>query len=128
MQQPKTLQFMGVALALAALSGCASPLTSPQAASPAPPTLPATPSQLVGATPDLLNSVFGAPALRRMDGSAQVWLYHSPVCGLNLILYPDSLGTPRVAMAVPDNTDPAACITSLQRSETDAALERLPAS
>ncbi len=84
--------------------------------------------QMVGATPATLSSAFGPPALRRVDGNAQVWLYHSPVCGLNLILYPDRSGTPRVAEAVPDNGDPVACAASLQRSLTDAALEHPAAS
>jgi hypothetical protein len=79
--------------------------------------------QLVGATAATLSSAFGPPALRRIDGTAQVWLYHSPVCGLDLILYPDRTGTPRVAAAVPDNGNPAACTASLRRNLTDAALE-----
>ena len=78
---------------------------------------------LVGSTPTVLDAEFGQPVLRRVDGPAQVWLYHSAVCGLNLILYPDSAGVPRVAEAVPDNGDPASCMESLQRGMTDAALE-----
>jgi hypothetical protein len=62
--------------------------------------------------------------LRRMDGSAQVWLYHSAVCGLNLFLYPDANGVPRVAAAVPDVGDaPGPCMQSLEHGLTDAALE-----
>ncbi len=71
-----------------------------------------------------LDAEFGKPVLLRVDGTAQVWLYHSAVCGLNLILYPDNAGVPRVADAVPDNGDPASCMESLQRGMTDAALER----
>jgi hypothetical protein len=80
---------------------------------------------LVGSTPAVLNAAFGQPALLRVDGTAQVWLYHSSVCGLNLILYPDASGTPRVAAAVPDNGDAASCTESLQRGglTTDAAAE-----
>jgi hypothetical protein len=76
---------------------------------------------LVGSTPAVLNAEFGQPALRRIDGTAQVWLYHSAVCGLNLILYPGPGGTPRVAVADPDNGDPASCMASLQRGAADAA-------
>ena len=83
---------------------------------------------LLGATPATLSSAFGPPELRRVDGSAQVWLYHSPVCGLDLILYPDHRGTPRVAMAVPNNGDPVSCTASLRRDLTDAALEHATSS
>ena len=83
---------------------------------------------LLGATPQLLDSAFGPPALRRVDGQAQVWLYHSQVCGLNLILYPGPDGVPRVADAVTDNDDPAGCTASLRRGVADAALEPVPAS
>jgi hypothetical protein len=83
---------------------------------------------LVGATPGSLTASFGAPVLRRVDGTAQVWLYHSSTCGLNLILYPDAGGTPRVADAVPDNGDPTACVASLQRSLPVASMEPAPAS
>jgi hypothetical protein len=80
---------------------------------------------LVGATPALLSAEFGQPSLRRVDGAAQVWLYRSAACGLNLILYPDSTGTPRVAMAAPtaDSANPASCTTALQHAHVDAALE-----
>jgi hypothetical protein len=78
---------------------------------------------LMGSTPTTLDAEFGKPVLLRVDGTAQVWLYHSAVCGLNLILYPDRAGVPRVADAVQDNGDPASCMASLQRGTTDAALE-----
>jgi hypothetical protein len=83
---------------------------------------------LIGSSPQILNAEFGPPVLRRVDGPAQVWLYHSSVCGLNLILYPDSSGTPRVATAVPDNNDPQRCMESLQRATVSAALEPAPSS
>jgi hypothetical protein len=119
--------FVSVALpflALGSLIGCATPdpganssLTFEQA--------PIDVAGLVGATPDVLNAEFGQPSLRRVDGPAQVWLYHGADCGLNLILYPDSSGTPRVAMAAPtaDSADPASCTTALAHAHVDAALE-----
>jgi hypothetical protein len=83
---------------------------------------PMTVQMLMGSTPTVLDAEFGKPALLRVDGTAQVWLYHSDVCGLDLILYPDAGGTPRVAAAVPDNGgDPSRCMASLQRGMTDAA-------
>ncbi|HTJ90540.1 MAG TPA: hypothetical protein VL356_10235 [Acidocella sp.] len=80
-------------------------------------------AELLGATPATLSSAFGPPELRRVEGNAQVWLYHSPICGLDLILYPDHRGTPRVAMAVPNNGNPASCTASLRHELTDAAWE-----
>jgi len=84
---------------------------------------PAQEQGLIGATPAVLSAEFGQPQLLRIDGPAQVWLYHSAVCGLNLILYPDASGTPRVATAVPDNGDAARCTQSLQRGTTTAGLD-----
>ncbi len=85
---------------------------------------------LVGSTPQILNAEFGQPAIRRVDGTAQVWLYHTTGCGLNLILYPDATGTPRVALATPtaDSALPGQCTTSLQRAHVDATLEHPSAS
>jgi len=108
------------------LAACAqTPLQTAATPSAAP---PLNPESLVGSTPEVLNAQFGAPVLRRVDGTAQVWLYHSDVCGLNLILYPDRTGTPRVTVAVPDNGDPASCMASLQHGITAATLERPAAS
>ena len=94
MAQRVVFQLAVAAAAVLLLSGCANGLapTADLTASTAPNAI-----ALVGATPVTLSSVFGPPELRRVDGTAQVWLYHSPVCGLNLILYPDRHGTPRVA-------------------------------
>ena len=76
---------------------------------------------LMGATPQALSSEFGQPAILRVDGTAQVWLYHQGACGLNLVLYPDSGGTPRVALAAPthDGADMATCSAALQRAHAD---------
>ena len=116
----------GAVGALFCLAACAQPASQNAQTGSSVPVLAA--QNLIGATPALLNAAFGPPALRRMDGDAQVWLYHSQVCGLNLILYPGPDGVPRVAYAVPDNNDPASCTASLQRSVADAALEPVPAS
>jgi hypothetical protein len=102
-------------LCLAACSGPPAPVASSS--------FPLSTAALVGSTPAVLHAEFGAPALRRVDGPAQVWLYHSTVCGLNLILYPDNAGIPRVAAAVPDNGDAAGCMASLARPTVSATLE-----
>jgi hypothetical protein len=119
-----TFRFLVLGCGLMALSACA---VSPTQTADAPQAIPVTAQALVGSTPEVLDADFGVPALRRVDGTAQVWLYHSTVCGLNVFLYPDANGTPRVAAAVPDNGDPASCMQSLTHGVTAAGLER-PAS
>lgn len=114
-------------LALAGLAGCAAPPVRSVAMAPSV-AVPQSAAGLVGSTPSVLTAELGQPALLRVDGVAQVWLYHSPVCGLNLILYPDAAGTPRVADAVPDNGNTAQCMASFHPGQTDAALEPAPAS
>ncbi|SHF07415.1 hypothetical protein SAMN02746095_02023 [Acidocella aminolytica 101 = DSM 11237] len=105
---------------MALLSACAAPGSQDSIAS-----LPVSEQALKGSTPQVLAADFGPPMLRRVDGPAQVWLYHSPVCGLNVFLYPDSHGVPRVAAVVPDNgANPQSCMQSLARPTTAAALER----
>jgi len=108
--------------ALAALAGCGLPQT---AANPQYSALGFAPAQpLIGSTPTTLSAEFGQPSLLRVDGAAQVWLYHSSSCGLNLILYPDASGTPRVAAvsAAGGGTAPADCTASLQQAHYDAAV------
>ena len=77
----------------------------------------------MGSTPQVLNADFGPPVLRRVDGQAQVWLYESAICGLQVFLYPDATGTPRVAAALPDSANPQSCMQSFAHGLTAAALE-----
>lgn len=108
-------------MALIALAGCGIPgqSASNQYASPN----LASAQPLIGSTPSTLNAEFGQPALLRVDGAAQVWLYHSSSCGLNLVLYPDASGTPRVAMAsATDGMAAADCTASLSQAHFDAAV------
>jgi hypothetical protein len=116
MAQQALFHLAVAAVAMMCLPGCA--VTQTQSAE----LEPLNDTGLLGATPATLSSAFGPPELRRVDGNAQVWLYHSPICGLDLILYPDHRGMPRVAMAVPNNGDPVSCTASLRREVTDAAL------
>jgi hypothetical protein len=118
--------FLGLLVLLAgcAQQGATSPVQTPLTFLQA----PIDTQGLIGSSPQILSAEFGQPVLRRVDGPAQVWLYHSNVCGLNLILYPDASGTPRVATAVPDNNDPQRCMESLQRATVSAALEPAPSS
>ncbi|MCX8134900.1 MAG: hypothetical protein N3D18_13170 [Roseococcus sp.] len=63
---------------------------------PEPP--PARAAALIGARPEQLLARLGPPALRREEGGAQVWLYATPACQLDLVLYPEG-GALRVAHA-----------------------------
>jgi hypothetical protein len=112
--------------ALATLSGCAASV-SPQDAEGGPTfiQMPVTQQGLLGATPQLLSAAFGKPALLRVEGPAQVWLYHGAGCGLNLVLYPDTAGTPRVALAAPtaDGGDAASCSAALARDHVAGAVQ-----
>jgi hypothetical protein len=91
--------------------------------------MPAPPPTLIGSTPRVLDAEFGQPTLLRVDGAAQVWLYHSASCGLNLILYPDGRGVPRVALATAADGSAAIgdCPASLEQSHIDATTN-LPVS
>jgi hypothetical protein len=134
MGRPKTSLTTHAAclLALGVLGGCGMPAqTASNSQYSAPDLAPAQP--LIGSTATTLSAEFGQPALLRVDGTAQVWLYHSSSCGLNLILYPDASGTPRVAAAsatdgaVPTGGAsaggaPADCTASLQQAHFDAAM------
>ena len=118
------VRFLTFGCCLAALAGC---VANPSSLADSGSGTPASTRALVGATAQVLNADFGQPALLRVDGQAQVWVYESAVCGLQVFLYPDASGTPRVAAAMPDNGNAQSCMQSLTRSLTSAALER-PAS
>lgn len=112
---------------LACLGACAAPARN--AASLGATSQPPAPQNLIGSTPQVLDAEFGQPTLRRVDGTAQVWLYHSARCGLNLFLYPDAAGVPRVTMATTAEGSPAIgdCPASLAQSHIEA-LSSLPES
>lgn len=110
------------AAALALLSACAPPDLQTDSLETS---APASEQALKGSSPQMLAADFGAPMLRRVDGPAQVWLYHSASCGMNVFLYPDAHGVPRVAAVVPDaGDDPQSCMQSFEKPTTAAALER----
>jgi hypothetical protein len=117
-------RFLALGFGLAGLAGCA---VAPISVTSPGPAVPTSAQALMGFTPQVLNADFGPPMLRRVDGPAQVWVYESSVCGLQVFLYPDAGGTPHVAAAVPDNGNPASCMQSFEHTMTAAALER-PAS
>lgn len=104
--------------ALSALGACAMP---PQSGGMND-TVSELPQNLIGSTPGVLNAEFGRPALLRVDGTAQVWLYHAAGCGLDLFLYPDAAGVPRVVMATTADGSQAvgSCPADLAQSHIDA--------
>lgn len=117
-----SLQFVLVATTLGLLTGCATqtPTTATQSISQ---------QALTGATAQMVDADFGPPLLRRVDGPAQVWLYQTPRCNLDVFLYPDANGNPRVrAVLADDGANPQSCMQSLTRSTMSAALEHIPAS
>ncbi|MDD2875825.1 MAG: hypothetical protein PHT60_01195 [Acidiphilium sp.] len=103
-----------VLLLAVALAGCsAAQPPAVTSASTAP-----VPVMLVGTSVSDLRADLGVPALQRVDGSAQVWLYDSPVCRLNIVLYPGPSGTPQVsaAMPMPRGVSQSACVASLEQN------------
>ncbi|MBX6747460.1 MAG: hypothetical protein IRY87_35975 [Acetobacteraceae bacterium] len=66
---------------------------APEAAAPASPppsqTLPGTAAALfLGTAPETVQRRLGEPSLRRVEGSAEIWLYAGDACALDLVLYP----------------------------------------
>lgn len=114
-------RFFMVVLGCGLLGAC----TTPQQANSADPAEQA----LQGDTPDNLNATFGPPLLRRTDGPAQVWLYQTINCNLDVFLYRDHAGVFRVRAVLPDNGMPLhACLPWLAQPTTAATLERGAAS
>lgn len=109
---------------VAGLAGCARPASDSHLAASSPPPAGSTATQastsLVGATAAALRADLGKPMLRRIDGSAEVWLYNSPICRLDVIFYPGAAGQPVVSLArpSPQTISSASCVASLERRRT----------
>lgn len=104
-------------IALLALSGCARP-PAPAPAAVVASAAVTVPVSLVGKSPAGLRAWIGAPALRRVDGAAQVWVYNTGLCRLDVIFYPDAQGAPQVtaAMPMPTGMSSASCLASLEQN------------
>ncbi len=108
------------------LAGCATPA----------PALPATqtaqrqaqtPTQLIGASSKVLRAALIPPVLRRHDGPADVWIYDSQLCRLEIVLYRGAGGSKLVSLAqpMPASVQLSACMASLQRTSLQrTSLER----
>ncbi|WP_431281431.1 hypothetical protein ACQW02_18755 [Humitalea sp. 24SJ18S-53] len=82
-------------------------------------TAPSDTAAFVGAAPDTLRRWLGEPRLLRAEGEAQVWLYHTTSCHLDLVLYPEPGGL-RVAYAAArasgtERRTEAACLRDIAR-------------
>lgn len=82
--------------------GAAPPPPARRADAPAQPgpagSRPGSATQLVGAAPEALLRWLGEPALRRREGTAEIWLYAGTGCALDIVLYREG-GALRVAHA-----------------------------
>ncbi len=110
------LAFLSIVAGL--LAGCATQAPAPSANKVA----LATPSpvHLIGATSALLRASLIPPVLRRLDGSAEVLLYNSQTCRLEVVLYPGAGGGKLVLLAqpMPRTVHLSTCMASLQRNRT----------
>jgi hypothetical protein len=97
----------------------AAPGEAPQpAAMPALSGVPTQAVQLLGQPPATLRQVLGEPRLRRQEGEAEIWLYQSPFCHLDVMLYRDNGAEPRVTYATAraagaERRTEAACLQEL---------------
>lgn len=118
----------GAALAclvlVASLAGCATPASDSHLTASGPPPAGSTATEasasLVGTTAAALRADLGKPMLRRIDGPAEVWLYNSPICRLDVIFYPGTAGQPIVSLArpSPQTISSATCVASLEHRRT----------
>jgi hypothetical protein len=70
------------------------------AAMPALNGLPAQAAQLLGQPPATVRRLLGEPRLRRREGDAEIWLYQSPFCHLDVMFYGEP-GGPAGSRAAP---------------------------
>lgn len=85
---------------------------------------PMVAAQLLGARPEMVRRWWGEPALRRIEGLAEIWRYDGPACALDLLLYPEPGGL-RVAHAAArasgiEMRTEAACLGGLGQSQGQA--------
>lgn len=82
-------------------------------------------AELMGAGPERLDALLGAPTLRRKDIGAELWQYAAPECTLLLFLYPGASGAYAVAhVAASPNAASDAALKACVRA---AATRPMPA-
>lgn len=62
--------------------------------------LPVQAAQLLGQPPATIRHLLGEPRLRRREGDAEIWLYQSPFCHLDVMFYGEP-GGPAGSRAAP---------------------------
>lgn len=97
-QSPSRAPAAGTVAAAPAPATVAMP-TSPSPEPRPAGTAPGTAAALIGADPDGVLAALGPPRLRRTEGTSEIWLYAGPDCHLDLVLYAEGDGAPRVAHA-----------------------------
>jgi hypothetical protein len=86
----RSLRPLAAALVCAALAACAAtPKPAPTVALPPPPT-PGEPAGISGMQAAQLRVAFGTPALRRRDGTTEMWRYDGAGCRAFFFLYPEA--------------------------------------
>ncbi|MFC3125047.1 hypothetical protein ACFOD4_08240 [Pseudoroseomonas globiformis] len=95
---------------------------------------PLTVSQLLGQSPDALRRYLGEPRLRRREGAAQIWLYQTTFCHLDVVLdRDDAPQSPlRVSYAAArasgtERQTEASCLEELHRGVIALSPEAVPA-
>jgi hypothetical protein len=89
--------------------------------------LPSQAAQLLGQPPATLLRLLGQPRLRRREGEAEIWLYQSPFCHLDVMLYGEA-GGPAGTRAAPANlrvTYATARAAGAERRTEAACLQEL---
>lgn len=87
-------------------------------------------AQLLGQSPEAVRRWLGEPRLRRIEGPAQIWLYQTPFCHLDVVLDRDD--TPSSALRVSyaaarasgtERRTEAACLSQLARGARPVASQ-----
>ena len=98
--RPSNILLRGAAGALLFIGACSTTPKSPSVETYAPPA-PSAPAfaltDILGAAPDSVDALLGAPTLVRREGSGEYRRYTLSTCTLIVILYPDDQGNARAA-------------------------------
>ena len=109
-------------LALLLMGACSTtPDTAPRVSES--PTVPSTPAfvldDILGAAPDEVDALLGAPTLTRREGDGEYRRYALQDCTLIVILYPDETGAIRAT-----HVDAAAQTSGAEKPDLGACLAR----
>jgi len=104
--QVEALAFLAVLAAALTLASCAerpappAPVAVVVAQATVPRSVPERVVGLIGLAPPAIEDALGPPVMRRPEAGGEVWLYATPDgCSLDLVLFPDRSGLPRVEHA-----------------------------